>query len=79
MSYYVIKYEFMGQDSAGLRGGDVQFQVFFEPLDLDRYRYPAAAGPDEPHAGRLPGGRWPDREGGPAQLARVVGGMRAAL
>ena len=34
MSYYIIKYEFMGQDSAGLRGGEVQFQVikFFEPL-----------------------------------------------
>ena len=33
MSYYIIKYEFMGQDSAGLRGGEVQFQVsqFFEP------------------------------------------------
>ena len=32
MSYYIIKYEFMGQDSAGLRGGEVQFQVskFFE-------------------------------------------------
>ena len=23
MSYYKIKYEFMGQDSAGLRGGEV--------------------------------------------------------
>ena len=33
MSYYIIKYEFMGQDSAGLRGGEGQFQVskFFEP------------------------------------------------
>ena len=28
MSYYNIKYEFMGQDSAGLRGGEVQFQVW---------------------------------------------------
>eukprot|EP01043_Picozoa_sp_COSAG02_P049287 COSAG02_NODE_4934_length_4817_cov_5.385333_2_plen_76_part_00 len=27
MSYYIIKYEFMGQDSAGLRGGEGQFQV----------------------------------------------------
>ena len=26
MSYYIIKYEFMGQDSAGLRGGEVQFR-----------------------------------------------------
>ena len=34
MSYNVIKYEFTGQDSAGLRGGEVQFQVskFFEPI-----------------------------------------------
>ena len=36
MSYYIIKYEFMGQDSAGLRGGEVQFQVskFFEPFGM---------------------------------------------
>ena len=27
MSSYVTKYEFMGHDSAGLRGGEVQFQV----------------------------------------------------
>ena len=27
MSSYVTKYEFVGQDSAGLRGGEVQFQV----------------------------------------------------
>ena len=27
MSYYVIKYEFMGRDSAGFRGGEVLFQV----------------------------------------------------
>ena len=38
MSYYIIKYEFMGQDSAGLRGGEVQFQVskFFEPIGMSR-------------------------------------------
>ena len=38
MSYYIIKYEFMGRDSAGFRGGEVQFQVseFFEPLEGNR-------------------------------------------
>ena len=38
MSYHVIKYEFTGQDSAGLRGGEVQFQVskFFEPIGMSR-------------------------------------------
>ena len=34
MSYHYSKYEFLGPDSAGFRGGEVQFQVseFFEPL-----------------------------------------------
>eukprot|EP01043_Picozoa_sp_COSAG02_P055310 COSAG02_NODE_6397_length_3599_cov_8.635143_4_plen_130_part_00 len=34
MSYHYSKYEFLGPDSAGVRGGEVQFQVseFFEPL-----------------------------------------------
>ena len=34
MSYCIIKYEFMSQDSAVVRGGEVQFQVskFFESL-----------------------------------------------
>ena len=27
MSYYYSKYEFLGPDSAGFRGGEVQFQV----------------------------------------------------
>ena len=36
MSYHYIKYEFLGPDSAGFRGGEVQFQVseFFEPLEM---------------------------------------------
>ena len=44
MSYYIIKYEFMGQDSAGLRGGEVQFQVskFFEPIGMSRRILPWA-------------------------------------
>eukprot|EP01043_Picozoa_sp_COSAG02_P027694 COSAG02_NODE_1645_length_11523_cov_10.783876_10_plen_49_part_00 len=35
MSYTYSKYEFLGPDSAGFRGGEVQFQVseFFEPLE----------------------------------------------
>ena len=42
MSYYVIKYEFMGQDSAGLRGADRKIQVikFFEPLGTSRRGIP---------------------------------------
>ena len=38
MSYYYDKYEFMGQDSAGFRGGEVEFQVseFFEPMGMSR-------------------------------------------
>ena len=36
MSYYKIKYEFMGQDSAGLRGGEVQFQVIKEHTPTHR-------------------------------------------
>ena len=38
-----------------------------------RYRFPTAAGPDEPHAGRLPGGRRPDREGIPGTKVGQVG------
>ena len=36
MSYHYSKYEFLGTDSAGFRGGEVQFQVseFFEPLGM---------------------------------------------
>eukprot|EP01043_Picozoa_sp_COSAG02_P017764 COSAG02_NODE_813_length_16901_cov_45.562135_6_plen_69_part_00 len=34
MSYHYSRYEFLGPDSAGFRGGEVQFQVseFSEPL-----------------------------------------------
>ena len=44
MSYYIIKYEFMSQDSAGFRGGEVLFQVikFFEPLGTSRRGIPWA-------------------------------------
>ena len=37
-------YEFVGQDSAGLRGGEVQFQVskFFEPIGMSRRILPWA-------------------------------------
>ena len=49
MSYYVIKYEFMGQDSAGLRGGEVQFQVikFFEPLGMFHRETPGVQYPND--------------------------------
>ena len=42
MSYHIIKYEFMGQDSAGLRGADRKIQVikFFEPLGTSRRGIP---------------------------------------
>ena len=44
MSYYYDKYEFMGQDSAGFRGGEVEFQVseFFEPMGMSRRILPWA-------------------------------------
>ena len=44
MSYYDDKYEFMGQDSAGFRGGEVEFQVseFFEPMGMSRRILPWA-------------------------------------
>ena len=44
MSYYIIKYEFMGQDSAGLRGADRKIQVikFFEPFGTSRRGIPWA-------------------------------------
>eukprot|EP01043_Picozoa_sp_COSAG02_P033785 COSAG02_NODE_2324_length_9133_cov_38.463361_9_plen_58_part_00 len=42
MSYYYSKYEFLRPDSAGFRGGEVQFQVseFFEPLGTSRRGIP---------------------------------------
>jgi len=44
MSYYYDKYEFTGQDSAGFRGGEVEFQVseFFEPMGMSRRILPWA-------------------------------------
>ena len=47
MSYYDDKYEFMGQDSAGFRGGEVEFQVseFFEPMGMSRRILPWAPVP----------------------------------
>ena len=39
MSYHYSKYEFLGPDSAGFRGGEVQFQVS-EFFDLDFCIYP---------------------------------------
>eukprot|EP01043_Picozoa_sp_COSAG02_P001728 COSAG02_NODE_37_length_48203_cov_57.745708_12_plen_71_part_00 len=44
MSYYDDKYEFMGQDSAGFRGGEVEFQVseFCEPMGMSRRILPWA-------------------------------------
>ena len=60
MSYYVIKYEFMGQDSAGLRGGEVQFEVskFFEPIGMSLRKSQSARRPWknlQRHTNRLEG------------------------
>eukprot|EP01043_Picozoa_sp_COSAG02_P019453 COSAG02_NODE_937_length_15789_cov_11.515360_5_plen_84_part_00 len=40
-------YEFTGQDSAGFRGGEVEFQVseFFEPMGMSRRILPWARAP----------------------------------
>ena len=46
MSYHYSKYEFLGPDSAGFRGGEVQFQVseFFEPLPFRGVRPDSSMG-----------------------------------